>query len=123
MGKAAKASTAKTISIISIMPAGGAGGPAGEIATIPGGKGVELQSFGLPGWISSRKEVDFSEFMERWRVVKDQVGTMISDLTKQTFGKMALDEVEVSIAVSGEGSIGIATAKGEASIVLKFKKP
>lgn len=95
---------------------------AGAVATVPGGTGVELHSLPLPRWVRAKSEVDFGKFVERWHVVREQVGTMIADLTKQNFGKMALDEVEVSIGVSGEGSIGIATAKGEASIVLKFKK-
>ncbi len=64
-----------------------------------------------------------SKFLDRWKKVNEQVGILIKDLTAQSFGKMSLDEIEVSIGVSGEGSIGIATAKGEASIVLKFKKP
>ena len=94
-----------------------------EVAEIPGGKTVELHALGLPSWIKDKKDVDFGQFMKSWNKLKDQIGTMITDLTGQTFGKMTLEEVEVSIAVSGEGSIGIATAKGEASIVLTFKKP
>lgn len=120
MAKSTTAAKRETISIISAMPTNKGGA---EVAEIPGGKTIELHALGLPNWIKSKKDVDFSEFMQRWNALKDQIGTMISDLTKQTFGKMILDEVEVSIAVSGEGSIGIATAKGEASIVLTFKNP
>jgi len=116
-----------TISIISPTPTSRAeekisAFPDSEIVTFPEGSGVKLHSAFFPGWIKDKKDVDFSEFMKRWSVLKDQIGTMIGDMTQQTFGKMALDKVEVSIAVSGEGSIGIATAKGEASIVLTFQK-
>jgi len=53
--------------------------------------------------------------MKSWDKLKSQIGTMITDLTGQTFGKMALEQVEVSIGISAEGTIGIATAKGEAT--------
>ncbi len=119
MAKVKTGSPARTISIISVVPVSDNGG---EAAEVPGGKTIELHALGLSKWIKDRKEVDFGRFMGRWNTLKEQIGTMIGDLTTQAFGKMALDEVEVSIAVSGEGSIGIATAKGEASIVLKFKK-
>jgi hypothetical protein len=114
-----KSAKKSTISIIDVV---GTTKTVGEVATIPGGKGVELHSLQLPGWMKSKKDVDFGEFLQRWQTVRGQVGTMMTDLAKQSFGKMTLDEVEVSIGVSGEGSIGIVTAKAEASIIFKFKK-
>ena len=116
MAKPAK----ETIAIITTVPASKVGG---EVATVPGGQGVQLHSLGLPGFVTSQKDVDFSKFMDNWTKLKGQIGTMITDMAKQTFGNMQLQEIEVSISVSGEGTIGIATAKGEASIVLTFNKP
>ena len=46
----------------------------------------------------------------------------IADITQQSFGSMELDTLEVSLAVTGEGTIGIASSKAEASVVLTFKK-
>jgi hypothetical protein len=67
-------------------------------------------------------DVDFPAFRKRWTALQDQVGAMMSDLTQKTFGSMELDTLEVSLAVTGEGSIGIASSKAEASVVLTFKK-
>jgi hypothetical protein len=127
MAKKAAASSKKGIvmmpSTISIISATSKGRDDQKFDELPEAAGVHFQNVAFTNWIKTRKDVDFGEFMNRWATLKDQIGTMIADLTKQTFGKMTLDEVEVSIAVSGEGSIGIATAKGEASIVLTFKNP
>ncbi|MDE2265788.1 MAG: hypothetical protein KGL29_07810 [Alphaproteobacteria bacterium] len=68
------------------------------------------------------KDVDFPAFRKRWAALQDQVGAMMSDLTQKTFGSMELDTLEVSLAITGEGSIGIASSKAEASVVLTFKK-
>jgi hypothetical protein len=120
MAQSAQAGENETISIITVMPTNKAGG---DVATIPGGQEVHLHALGLPTWIKAKKDVDFGQFLYSWNKLKGQIGTMIGDLTGQTFGKMALEQIEVSISVSGEGSIGIATAKAEASIVLTFKDP
>jgi hypothetical protein len=111
----AKGARKDKIVIVGTMQAAAGGGP---VATIPGGSGVQLHSFLGFG----KKDVDFGEFLQRWRKISDQVSTLISETAAKVVGKMVLDEVEVSIGVSGEGTIGIATAKGEASVVLKFKR-
>jgi hypothetical protein len=115
MAKAAK----ETIAIISNAPPS----KGGAIATMPKSGEMQLHTLAFGGWIGSKKDVDFSQFMASWTKLKGQIGQMITDMAAQAFGNMALEQIEVSISVSGEGSIGIATAKGEASIVLTFKKP
>lgn len=111
----AKGARKGTIVIVGTIQPTAGGAP---VATIPGAGGVQLHSFlGL-----GKRDLDFGEFLERWRKISEQVSTLISETAAKTVGKMALDEVEVSIGVSGEGTIGIATAKGEASVVLKFKR-
>jgi hypothetical protein len=92
----------------------------GEVAIVPGGKGVELQS--LKSFFFGSKEIDFDQFSKQWNKIRDQIGTLLVDISRKSFGSMELDEVEVNIGVSGEGSIGIVSAKGEASLVLKFKR-
>ena len=118
----AKASARPKLDLSKITIVGGTAADArpGAAATIPGGSGVELQSaFSL---FRSTKEIDFDAFLDRWRKVNEQVGALIADLNKRSFGSMDLNKIEVSIGISGEGSIGIASAKGEASVVLTFKK-
>ncbi len=67
-------------------------------------------------------DVSFSSFRKRWAGLQAQVGAMLTDITQQSFGSMELDTLEVSLAVTGEGTIGIASSKAEASVVLTFKK-
>jgi hypothetical protein len=115
MAKKAKKASKSTISIIR--------SPRGYVADMAaaGGGGVELHSRRLAS-LFGPKEVDFDEFIKRWNHISEQVSTMVSGITARAFGEMHLEEIEVSLGVSGEGSIGIVTAKGEASVVLKFKK-
>jgi hypothetical protein len=79
------------------------------------------KDFGISNILQSN-DVSFSSFRKRWAGLQAQVGAMLTDITQQSFGSMELDTLEVSLAVTGEGTIGIASSKAEASVVLTFKK-
>lgn len=79
------------------------------------------KDFGISNILRSN-DVSFSSFRKRWASLQAQVGAMLTDITQQSFGSMELDTLEVSLAVTGEGTIGIASSKAEASVVLTFKK-
>jgi len=79
------------------------------------------RDFGISNILRSN-DVSFSSFRKRWASLQAQVGAMLTDITQQSFGSMELDTLEVSLAVTGEGTIGIASSKAEASVVLTFKK-
>ncbi|MGA7711795.1 MAG: hypothetical protein WCA81_07835 [Rhizomicrobium sp.] len=88
----------------------------GDLANSPPAK-----DFGISNILRSN-DVSFSSFRKRWAGLQAQVGAMLTDITQQSFGSMELDTLEVSLAVTGEGTIGIASSKAEASVVLTFKK-
>jgi hypothetical protein len=73
------------------------------------------------GFLGSKK-YDFNDFHTRWVAVQKQIGTMLNDIAAQSFGDMCLDTLEVSIGISVEGNIGIASSKADASMVLTFKQ-
>ncbi len=51
-----------------------------------------------------------------------QLQEVIGEIEKSSVGSMQLKSVEVGLAVSAEGSIGIATAGVETSITLSFER-
>lgn len=51
-----------------------------------------------------------------------QIRTMLDSVSSAPIGNFKLDGLEVGLAISAEGSIGIATAGVEASVTLKFAK-
>ena len=68
------------------------------------------------------KQVKLSALKDRMAEVQDEVGELLGDLGKST-GGYRLSEVQVSLAISGSGSIGVATVGAEASISLVFAAP
>jgi hypothetical protein len=53
----------------------------------------------------------------------DQVKNLLEQVPLKTLQGWDLDEISVSLAISAEGSVGIATAGAEASIEATFKRP
>lgn len=94
-----------------------------EIATIPG-KGTELHSFtAIRRWFKPvAKEVPAEKLLESFEKTQKAIDAMLAKLESGEKRGFHLEEFEVSLAVSGEGTIGIVTASAEAGVVLKFKR-
>jgi hypothetical protein len=85
-------------------------------------KGGETHA--LRDWVpfmSKVKPIKFVDVEANFNEVIDQVGWIISDTKSKIAENVELDEITVSLGITGEGSIGIATAGVEASIALTFK--
>lgn len=93
------------------------------VATIPG-KGTELHSFtSIRRWFTPvAKEIPAEKLLESFEKTQKAIDAMLAKLESDEKRGYLLDEFEVSLAVSGEGTIGIVTASAEAGVVLKFKR-
>ena len=68
------------------------------------------------------KKVEVSGLKNRMSEVSDEVDQLLEKLEPSSTG-YRLSEVQVSLAISGNGSIGIATVGAEVSIALTFVPP
>lgn len=92
----------------------------GDVASVPG-RGTELQS--LRRWFAPKaKEVSTDRLLESFEKTQAAIDAMLAKLESGDQRGYRLDEFEVSLAVSGEGTIGIVTASAEAGVVLKFNR-
>ncbi len=66
------------------------------------------------------KEVE--QLDEKLNKIIAQLRKVLGEIEKSSVGSMQLKSVEVGLAVSAEGSIGIATAGVETSITLSFER-
>jgi len=99
---------------------GGKSKGGGEVAKMPGSK-TELQS--IRDWfLPTAKEVPADRLIESFEKTQKAINAMLERVEKDKRPGFALDEFEVSLAVSGEGTIGLVTATAEAGITLKFKR-
>lgn len=82
---------------------------------------VELQGVAdkVRGLWAKPKPVPMAALKERMEEVQAEVGELLAGL-KKPVGNYRLAEVQVSLAISGSGSIGVATVGAEASIALTF---
>jgi len=94
-----------------------------DVATIPG-KGTQLHSASrVRRWFfPTAKEIPAEKLLESFEKTQKAIDAMLVKLDSQEKRGYQLDEFEVSLAVSGEGTIGIVTASAEAGVVLKFKR-
>jgi hypothetical protein len=73
--------------------------------------------------LPKRKDVSLAPVRADLERVQGQIDGLLADVGARTdAGGFRLDEVEVSLAISAEGSIGVATAGVEAAIALHFKR-
>jgi hypothetical protein len=68
------------------------------------------------------KEVDLNRLREGLERVQAQVDQLLGGVNKSSVAGFRLSSVEVSLAISAEGSIGVATAGVEASMSLSFDR-
>lgn len=92
----------------------------GDDAGLPE-ESFELQS--VKDWIprlrATPKPVKLSALQGRMGEIQSEVEKLLSKMKAST-GGYHLTEVQVSLAISGSGSIGVATVGAEASIALTF---
>ena len=96
--------------------------PVASAASGTGGDQLELQSEGFAGIFFREKTVKSERLLESWENTRRALGVMIAGSKQDEATGMRLEELEVSLTVSGEGNIAFVAAKAEASIVLKFKR-
>ena len=112
--------SAPTFYVIEAAPARDAGG---DVADMPG-RGTDLHSLQtLRRWFSpTAREVSGEKLLESFDKTRAAIDAMLARLEAEEQRGFRLDEFEVSLAVTGEGTIGIVTASAEAGVVLKFKR-
>lgn len=69
-----------------------------------------------------QKQVDLAKVKGDLDRVQGQIDSLLSDLKAKDTERFRLAQVEVSLAVSAEGSIGVATAGVQAGIALTFSR-
>ena len=84
----------------------------------------ELHEQGPREWlqrkVSSKAEIDLERAKDDIEKVQEQVECLLESVGKKDSGKMRLAGVEVGLAISAEGSIGVATVGAEVSITLSY---
>ncbi len=69
------------------------------------------------------KEIDPVALQQSWQNTNTVVINMIKDAeAREADTKMRLNEIEVTLSISGEGTVGFVSGKAEAGIVLKFSR-
>jgi hypothetical protein len=68
------------------------------------------------------KEVELDKLQDGLRRVQGQLDQLLTGVNRSTVAGFRLTTVEVSLAISAEGSIGVATAGVEASMSLSFER-
>jgi hypothetical protein len=90
-------------------------------AALPG-KETELHA-SLWRWFAPvAKEVPVEKLLESFDKTQRAIDAMLAKLQSEQKRGFRLEEFEVSLAVSGEGTIGIVTASAQAGVTLKFKR-
>jgi hypothetical protein len=67
------------------------------------------------------KPLDFSKAKENFKKSIENINELLRDVKKEAVEGWEMEGVKVSLAISAEGSIGIATAGVEASFEITFK--
>lgn len=75
-----------------------------------------MQLFGF------KKEIEFDKAKVNLEQCVQQVSNLLKDIKPEACEEWDLDSVSVSLAISSEGSIGIATAGIETSIEISFSR-
>jgi len=96
---------------------------ADEAASITGTR-TQLHSFReITEWLHlTAKEVSTESLLSSFKKAQSAIDAMLQQIDSQADRGFQLDEFEVSLAVSGKGTIGFATASAKAGVILKFKR-
>ena len=78
---------------------------------------------GLPKIFKRDKEIPSDKLIASWQNTNKVIIMMINDAKqKEESTGIKLDQIEVTLSVSGEGNIGFVSGKAEAGIILTFKR-
>jgi hypothetical protein len=79
----------------------------------------------IKGWFTVDQTIDASEVKKNIKKCLEEVNLLIKDIKYEEVDGWAPEGISVALAISSEGSIGIATAGVEASFEISFsrKKP
>jgi hypothetical protein len=89
-------------------------------ASVPG-RGDQLHS--LREWFGPvAKEVPADKLLMSFDKTREAIDAMLAKLEAREDKGFRLEEFEISLAISGEGTIGFVSAAAETSVVLKFKR-
>jgi len=102
-----------------IVPAGAEA--AGEAAA----KAEDFEEQAIKDWLPflrEQKDVDLTKLENGLERVQGQVDDLLGKVKDTNPQGFRLKSVEVSLAISAEGSIGVATAGVEASLALSFER-
>lgn len=95
-------------------PASGSPDPSGQFTG---------HSLSMPRLWRRNKEIPADALQSSWANTNVVIMNMIEDAQKKESDTgMKLTEIEVTLAVSGEGTVGFVSGKAEAGIVLKFAR-
>jgi hypothetical protein len=84
--------------------------------------GGELQTGAFGGIFSRKSERTLEDMKNDIAKLSDQVSAIAAALQEKQGGKFSVASIEIGLAISAEGSIGIATAGVEASISLTLER-
>jgi hypothetical protein len=89
-------------------------------------EGDEFQPQSVAGFMrrlmGKAEKVDLAEVRAQLEDVQKEVDQLLSGIYESTIGAMHLAQVQVSLTVTAEGSIGIATVGAQASIALVYER-
>ena len=109
--------TGESITLIVMQPAGF---DSTEEADRKGGETHAVKHF--KDWVAQKVSVDPDELRKNLEDAMERVGVMLAKLERDVVKGWALDSISVGLALSAEGSVGIATVGAETSIELGFAK-
>jgi hypothetical protein len=98
---------------------------ADEVASRPpGAKEEDFREEAAPAFlgriVGRPKDVSFDKLKNNLERAQKDIDDLLADVKRSTLGDFQLNSIDVSLTISGEGSIGFATAGVEASITLSF---
>jgi hypothetical protein len=107
-----------------IVPHAEAPGEAGTV-TMPGGGG-KTELHGVVATVRSvfgrAEAVTEKRVLGTWDATMVAIGRMLEDTAQTERQGLRMTEMEVSLGLSGEGTVGFATVGAEAAIKLKFTR-
>jgi hypothetical protein len=85
-----------------------------------------VEEHGPREWVQrirvKKKTVDLSRIKDDLAKVQAQAEKLLASLSMREIGGMQLEEVQLSLGVTAEGSIGVVTAGVEAAIALTYRQ-
>jgi hypothetical protein len=86
----------------------------------------QFEQHGPREWVrrrlAAKTEVDLGSVQSELDGMQSQIDLLLSKIQDPKDGKFRLSEIEFGLAVTAEGSIGIATVGGEVSITLSYSR-